>query len=82
MLVWEDTPRSTQPPAANPMLRTVMDDVALSSPLTSSPSAVLPAAATPSPVLSPATAGSSDRRVNAADKRIINGQTDVNQLVP
>ena len=24
----------------------------------------------------------SDRRVNAADKRIINGQTDVNQLVP
>src|SRR3954465_5774648 len=25
---------------------------------------------------------SSTRRVNAADKRIINGQTDVNQLVP
>ena len=24
----------------------------------------------------------SERRVNAADKRIINGQTDVNQLVP
>ena len=32
---------------------------------------------------SPATAMTSDtRRVNAADKRIINGATDVNQLVP
>jgi ribonucleoside-diphosphate reductase beta chain len=29
-----------------------------------------------------ATAAPSGRRVNAADKRIINGQTDVNQLVP
>mgnify|MGYP003347138317 FL=1 len=28
------------------------------------------------------TLGSTFRRVNAADKRIINGQTDVNQLVP
>ena len=27
-------------------------------------------------------AASTGRRVNAADKRIINGQTDVNQLVP
>ncbi|HEY6132337.1 MAG TPA: ribonucleotide-diphosphate reductase subunit beta, partial [Rubrivivax sp.] len=30
----------------------------------------------------PRTADASARRVNAADKRIINGQTDVNQLVP
>ena len=32
----------------------------------------------------PSSAAPSDslRRVNAADKRIINGQTDVNQLVP
>ena len=28
------------------------------------------------------TAAAAHRRVNAADKRIINGQTDVNQLVP
>ena len=28
------------------------------------------------------TSTGSPRRVNAADKRIINGQTDVNQLVP
>ncbi len=49
----------------------------------------LSAAAEPSPV-SPAaqpmselnSSASSARRVNAADKRIINGKTDVNQLVP
>ena len=36
------------------------------------------------PLASPAvtTAPTEGRRVNAADKRIINGQTDVNQLVP
>ena len=46
-------------------------------------------AATPSPVMTAAGAQSvapspsgAARRVNAADKRIINGQTDVNQLVP
>ena len=39
---------------------------------------------TPSPVMSASTAAPTGaaRRVNAADKRIINGQTDVNQLVP
>jgi len=37
------------------------------------------AAALPSAAATEATA---ERRVNAADKRIINGQTDVNQLVP
>ena len=34
------------------------------------------------PVAAPAVKPVSTRRVNAADKRIINGQTDVNQLVP
>ncbi len=54
---------------------------------------VQPAAATPAtftqataaaqaPVASSSVASGSARRVNAADKRIINGQTDVNQLVP
>ena len=37
------------------------------------------AAATPAPQLSDT---AKMRRVNIADKRIINGQTDVNQLVP
>jgi ribonucleoside-diphosphate reductase beta chain len=43
------------------------------------PQAVLPVAST---VSSPSVQPSSARRVNIADKRIINGQTDVNQLVP
>ena len=37
----------------------------------------------PALVSTPAAAGEgASRRVNAADKRIINGKTDVNQLVP
>ena len=42
------------------------------------------AASSPSQPTSPTTteAPPSPRRVNAADKRIINGKTDVNQLVP
>ncbi len=39
------------------------------------------AAARPAPIATHA-AATAERRVNAADKRIINGQTDVNQLVP
>ena len=38
--------------------------------------------ATPMPADSRAFTSGTGRRVNAADKRIINGQTDVNQLVP
>jgi ribonucleoside-diphosphate reductase beta chain len=43
--------------------------------------AVAPRAPTASAVMAVA-AATAQRRVNAADKRIINGQTDVNQLVP
>ncbi len=43
-------------------------------------SAAAPAAAAAS--APSASAAASERRVNVADKRIINGQTDVNQLVP
>jgi len=42
---------------------------------------VIPTLATPVTAAS-TTAATSARRVNAADKRIINGSTDVNQLVP
>jgi ribonucleoside-diphosphate reductase beta chain len=38
--------------------------------------------AAPLPAAQTKATASSNRRVNAADKRIINGQTDVNQLVP
>jgi ribonucleoside-diphosphate reductase beta chain len=41
-----------------------------------------PAPVTPAPSATSSAAAVSERRVNAADKRIINGQTDVNQLVP
>ncbi|MFM2065504.1 MAG: hypothetical protein RLZZ584_413 [Pseudomonadota bacterium] len=44
-------------------------------------SSALAAAALATP-RQPQPAGSEKRRVNVADKRIINGQTDVNQLVP
>src|SRR5689334_7815628 len=60
-----------------PALRT-LDDVALAP--VAAPSRV--AAAVQSHVASSAAQPASHRRVNAADKRIINGQTDVNQLVP
>jgi ribonucleoside-diphosphate reductase beta chain len=58
--------RSVEPPLSSPLVR-VLDDGA---PMPSSQQAVA-SAPTPTP-----------RRINAADKRIINGQTDVNQLVP
>ncbi len=81
MLTWNDEP-STQPatpvrpgiaPGAQPVRAAtgVFGDTALPTPgLTQSPAA---AAATPD---------ASQQRVNVAEKRIINGKTDVNQLVP
>ena len=76
MLSWDDevtaapAPRSPQP-ALQPAF-------AGSAPQGRAHQVELNAAATPS-ASAPA---STERRVNAADKRIINGHTDVNQLVP
>ena len=56
-------------PLPQPALRTVAAPA-----FVAAPAAVAVSAATP--------AASLERRVDAADKRIINGQTDVNQLVP
>ena len=71
--------RMSEPPPNIPALRT-LDDGAVVSVMVSGrvPNAVAPAAAMSSLIVKPA----SPRRVNAADKRIINGKTDVNQLVP
>ncbi len=82
MLVWEDDKRST--PAAKPstMPPSLRDGLAATAPM--SPM-VRPLDAAIDRVLAPqasASTGESARRVNVADKRIINGQTDVNQLVP
>jgi len=58
------------PQIPQPALR-ALDDVALA-----------PVVRTAAPARAQAAQPASHRRVNAADKRIINGQTDVNQLVP
>ncbi|HSW20065.1 MAG TPA: ribonucleotide-diphosphate reductase subunit beta, partial [Ramlibacter sp.] len=47
-----------------------------------SPTLAQPVARQPAPTVASSVQAHVTRRVNAADKRIINGQTDVNQLVP
>ena len=82
MLVWEDdssnassTPVGSVPPspgaARNTKASPTISDIAAF--------ASVPRSTTSTAPLAGSTA---TRRVNAADKRIINGQTDVNQLVP
>jgi ribonucleoside-diphosphate reductase beta chain len=76
MLSWDEEAKPAVPaqaqPALQPALQQVRDaaaqrqDVALD----------------PALVAKPAAAVDPTRRMDAADKRIINGQTDVNQLVP
>ncbi|AOW11958.1 ribonucleotide-diphosphate reductase subunit beta [Hydrogenophaga crassostreae] len=66
MLTWDDQVTPSLKPAANPV-----------------PPAYSGAQAQPSPTAAKsATPAPKASRINAADKRIINGQTDVNQLVP
>jgi ribonucleoside-diphosphate reductase beta chain len=77
MLVWEESPRSSALPSsstASPARREAADPALL-------PSLQSPPSAQPQPAM-PTQLADTRRRVNVADKRIINGQTDVNQLVP
>ena len=78
MLSWDDTVTPSALPALQPVERGGLATVAPNS------LAVPSAYQTPSNISTPAKAApaASHRRVNASDKRIINGQTDVNQLVP
>src|SRR3989344_3103992 len=80
MLVWEDdsSNSSSKSPASVSNASGATRDTA-SSPLASS--SMNSATQATSASASSTTSGST-RRVNVADKRIINGQTDVNQLVP
>ena len=87
MLTWDDevkpsAPRSTPNNAASNTGGVSI--AAATSPASSSAASASPSLATHSAAPSAATSAmpTSTRRVNAADKRIINGQTDVNQLVP
>jgi ribonucleoside-diphosphate reductase beta chain len=81
MLSWNDSSTPALQPAmpSFPPSGLPADRLAdLSSFNSSSPASPIMTAATPAPSAPTGAA----RRVNAADKRIINGQTDVNQLVP
>ncbi|CAN1552500.1 NrdF Ribonucleotide reductase, beta subunit [Burkholderiaceae bacterium] len=85
MLTWDEEIKPSSPsPLASGLPNRSMEFP----PLSATPDAQ-PVAATrtlndgaPAPTPSSAAAKPSTRRVTAADKRIINGQTDVNQLVP
>jgi len=74
MLVWEEELKPTQSATLS----------AHTNAATSTPpvARVEPSAQHSSAPVSASSEAASTRRVNAADKRIINGQTDVNQLVP
>ncbi|WP_423456659.1 ribonucleotide-diphosphate reductase subunit beta [Ottowia sp. VDI28] len=82
MLTWDEEARPALQPAVQSLTPTPShergagDRLSASAPFSSAASSTSAAA----PTTSTHTSGA--RRVNAADKRIINGQTDVNQLVP
>src|SRR5947209_4074977 len=78
MLVWEDEDKAAPATSATNMA---------AAPASTAHVAPAPQAATPPQVSMPVTASAptaarSTTRVSAAEKKIINGQTDVNQLVP
>ena len=93
MLSWDDSSKPALQPAmpSFPPSGPSADRFADLSSFNAGASTVNTITATPSPVMTAATqaapfahnvSSGAAKRVNAADKRIINGQTDVNQLVP
>ncbi|NBX53760.1 MAG: ribonucleotide-diphosphate reductase subunit beta [Betaproteobacteria bacterium] len=88
MLTWDEEVKPSAPsPLASGFSARSMDLPPLNQPGrltgTDSPTALLhDGAPVPPPVAATSKASSPAHRVVAADKRIINGQTDVNQLVP
>ena len=82
MLTWDDEVASTPAPlAAQPQFQPQPQLQPASPPQAPQDVALDPALVQAAGVQADA-AAVAERRVNAADKRIINGQTDVNQLVP
>ncbi|MEL4180494.1 ribonucleotide-diphosphate reductase subunit beta [Roseateles sp. PN1] len=85
MLVWEEDLKPADKAHANTASGTAANAGATVTAVTTANSPIRSAAAS-APVSSAAavapTLSAAERRVKAADKRIINGQTDVNQLVP
>jgi ribonucleoside-diphosphate reductase beta chain len=84
MLVWDEEVRKPSP--ITPLQATSLaPDRSVATPPASLPRASHPSASKPAvstPTAPRAAVASIKRRVTIADKRIINGQTDVNQLVP
>ena len=88
MLTWEDESNTVAPsmPVGNATAHSGFSELGTARPV--QPKTLNDGAPIPAPVAPQATHNSvkepvtESRRVNAADKRIINGQTDVNQLVP
>ena len=83
MLSWDDSSKPALQPAmpSFPPSGPSADRFADLSSFGANPSPVMTAATQAAPATQSVASGAS-KRVNAADKRIINGQTDVNQLVP
>ena len=82
MLSWDDEVATAAPaprPVAQPSAQTQTAFDQYQTRMQTQDVALNPALVTKPAVVTPEEIG---RRVNAADKRIINGQTDVNQLVP
>jgi ribonucleoside-diphosphate reductase beta chain len=87
MLTWDEEVKPSSPsPLASGTVARSMEFPPLSAAQATPPAAAVrtlnDGATAPASVVSSIAAASNERRVNAADKRIINGQTDVNQLVP
>ncbi len=84
MLTWDEEikPASQNPLAGSSPSRTMELPTSFSTPLQSVAQSVAATVSAPVPPTTSAQAQTDSRRVNVADKRIINGQTDVNQLVP
>jgi len=78
MLTWDDQITPSSKPATSPLPHSMSGlQASLSSERAPTFSASVPTASSPK-----AATAAPARRINVADKRIINGQTDVNQLVP
>jgi ribonucleoside-diphosphate reductase beta chain len=85
MLVWEEDLKPTESATANATPSPAQAVSASAAPAATPAVSAAASATTSSASFSPATVSAQaaeQRRVKAADKRIINGQTDVNQLVP
>ena len=87
MLTWDD---EVKPSSPNSSMGAMLSHPVIAPPAVSATPAVrtlddgapAPSAAALAPTAASSAHASNERRVNVADKRIINGQTDVNQLVP